>query len=978
MVLIKYYEINGQCCQNQCHKHFYYKTCLIFIFIVSIVNSRKNDKRVFDNDFVFQETQSPDSNSYNRLEYDDNFLEDDTFYSIKPTSNKNLIRAKQFSLNKPREERVLNTIYNNYSEEKTSCDQNICTNGIFKWHKSKTKNIYVGGIFPMIGGWPGGQSCLPSAIMALNEVNLNASILPDYKINLNWFNSECNPGKGISNLYEMIFHKKRKQDDVIMVLGPGCSDVSSSVAEVANYWNLTVLSFGSSSPALSNRKRFKTFFRTHPTAVLDNPARLSLCKKYKWKKIATLQNDKELFTSTIDNLEKEAKKFDIEILVRQTFTDDPIDAVKNLKKQDARIIVGVFYEDDARKVFCQAYKEGMIFPKYIWMIIGWYSENWYLEGDENEVKCNKTEMKMAVYGHLTTEVQMFTNDIYEKLDYGTSVIDYDENFRRFVSSEIWKSFARSFPKLDHKYKQSMQFSENYKTLLDLYERINSEYSIEIEKLGGYLERSLAYDAVWVMAYSLNKTLNHFGSLVNFNIRNYEISEYIKETMKQTNFKGISGLVTFDDQGDRLSEVKYEQLQMTPEGLKYVRLGTHFKDMFDCCKNITWGSRSSPPVDGVQHIKIIKKINSLNSIVFFIVSAINFLLGLICLIFNKKFKNKRIIMYSQPDINNVMIIGIFLCLSSVFLFGYDKSNLSVNLFNILCKIEVSILMIGFNIGYGSLFTKIWFVYTAQIEKKKNHLTEMQTQKKLKLYTLLIILTFIDLILLIVWSLKDPLQKMTIKLASEYDVKMEIIYDPEIEICKCKHEMIWIGISFSIKAIILILGLYLSYETRNAKIERINDARFVSVSIYNIVVLAMVAAPVTIIIQNQLDASFFFLAFTINICSLLTLALIFIPKVKHMIRNPYEEELNEICLNETKDQESKDKYFKTLKENDELNDIISKREQFLKAIEAILNGTDREDSTSLTNRNKILVNNTNSNRMINFGILAVKNQTNETIF
>ena len=69
--------------------------------------------------------------------------------------------------------------------------------------------------------------------------------------------------------------------------------------------------------------------------------------------------------------------------------------------------------------------------------------------------------------------------------------------------------------------------------------------------------------------------------------------------------------------------------------------------------------------------------------------------------------------------------------------------------------------------------------------------MQTQKKLKLYTLLIILTFIDLILLIVWSLKDPLQKMTIKLASEYDVKMEIIYDPEIEICKCKHEMIWIG-------------------------------------------------------------------------------------------------------------------------------------------------------------------------------------------
>ena len=55
-----------------------------------------------------------------------------------------------------------------------------------------------------------------------------------------YFN-KCDPGKGVSNLYEMIFHKKKNQDDIVMLLGPGCSDVSSSVAEVANHWNLTVV-----------------------------------------------------------------------------------------------------------------------------------------------------------------------------------------------------------------------------------------------------------------------------------------------------------------------------------------------------------------------------------------------------------------------------------------------------------------------------------------------------------------------------------------------------------------------------------------------------------------------------------------------------------------------------------------------------------------------------------------------------------------
>ena len=91
------------------------------------------------------------------------------------------------------------------------------------------------------------------------------------------------------------------------------------------------MSFGSSSPALSDRNRFKTFYRTHPSAILDNPARLNLCKKFNWNKIATLQENKEVFASTVDNLEKEAKDFNIEISIRQTFTDDPTDAVRNLK-----------------------------------------------------------------------------------------------------------------------------------------------------------------------------------------------------------------------------------------------------------------------------------------------------------------------------------------------------------------------------------------------------------------------------------------------------------------------------------------------------------------------------------------------------------------------------------------------------------------------------------------------------------------------
>ncbi len=57
------------------------------------------------------------------------------------------------------------------------------------------------------------------------------------------------------------------------------------------------LSYGSSSPALSNSQRFPTFFRTHPSATLHNPTRVKLFQKFSWTRIATIQETQEIFTS---------------------------------------------------------------------------------------------------------------------------------------------------------------------------------------------------------------------------------------------------------------------------------------------------------------------------------------------------------------------------------------------------------------------------------------------------------------------------------------------------------------------------------------------------------------------------------------------------------------------------------------------------------------------------------------------------------
>lgn len=85
---------------------------------------------------------------------------------------------------------------------------------------------------------------------------------------------------------------------------------------------------------------------------MQNPTRIRLFEKFKWKKITIIQSVEEVFTSTAKDLEEQCRGKGIRV-ERQSFYGDPTDAVKTLVRQDARIIVGLFYVTEARRVLCQ-------------------------------------------------------------------------------------------------------------------------------------------------------------------------------------------------------------------------------------------------------------------------------------------------------------------------------------------------------------------------------------------------------------------------------------------------------------------------------------------------------------------------------------------------------------------------------------------------------------------------------------------------
>lgn len=401
------------------------------------------------------------------------------------------------------------------------------------------QTLHIAALFPMsgTGGWIGGYGCLPAVLMALDDVNANRDLLPGYKLKLTHNDSQCNPGKAARYMYDMIYRPPKK-----IILVCGCSTVCSIVAESANMWNLIVVGYGSSSPALSDRSRFPTFFRTHPSATIHNPTRIKLFEKYGWSRVAIILETEEVFIETARDLEQRCRARNIQLLTRVSFVRQPSDAMDNLKRADPRIIIGMFYKHAARRVMCEAYKRGLYGEKYVWFLIGWYEDDWWT--DVTDLDCNYDQMKAVVEGHLTTEALVLNQD-NKKTVSGMTSKDWLKRYQ--------KELSRNPAPLNKVVPTSQKNPLEKLTTVTVQARPE-----------GYQEAPLAYDAIWAIALALNRTISDLDKLkLTIDQFNYTQTPHIKnvflDNLRKTNFLGISGEVAFSDIGDRIAWTQIEQL-----------------------------------------------------------------------------------------------------------------------------------------------------------------------------------------------------------------------------------------------------------------------------------------------------------------------------------------------------------------------------------------------------------------------------------
>ena len=191
-----------------------------------------------------------------------------------------------------------------------------------------------------------------------------------------------------------------------------------------------------------------------------------------------------------------------------------------------------------------------------------------------------------------------------------------------------------------------------------------------------------------------------------------------------------------------------------------------------------------------------------------------------------------------------------------------------------------------------------------------------------------LVAVDAVFVAVWQLVDPLKKEKIEfdLEPSDDEDDDVEYRPEIWVCRSDYQNVWLGLTYGYKGLLLILGLFLAYETRSVKVKQINDSRLVGMSIYNVAILCIITAPVTMVISDQHNATFAFVALANVFCCYLSMALVFVPKVFFIVQHPgHDPREKQEDDDEKKKQEQEAKLKKILKENELLQKDIAEKDR-----------------------------------------------------
>ncbi|XP_071835096.1 gamma-aminobutyric acid type B receptor subunit 1-like isoform X3 [Apostichopus japonicus] len=751
--------------------------------------------------------------------------------------------------------------------------------------------LYIGGMFSMTGGWDG-SGCLMAAELALEQINNRTDILPDYELKMVWGDTQCDPGKGSRLLFDHIFSDTRK----LILVGPACSRSAHPVAAAAPYWNFITVLYSATSASLSNREKYPYVYRNVPNGVnLYNGPYLWFIKNYGWRRLAVIYDPNDAFTARLEDINKRTVDINTNI-ISEVIDGEAKNLIDNLKDQDIRIIIVDAFEDEARHIFCEAYKAGFYGPDMFWALPGWYNSRWWWT-DSEDVDCTPEQVAEAVEISLPIGVDVsplsLLNNVTiagigdlafeegERLGYskisqiqGQCDIDWHLDKRhcyRFVTEKDrnWYHGLTSC-RSDGAVLVDIQSEKDIEVLARLYDTSGFSESTHYWNIG--LEVVTSYDGTSALRDTNNNTV---------------ILKYLETRQSSAGTRGCI-YIDFKD-NETLKSGNCEETRpyicRKKAEFDYVTVATYdsVSDDMIWTNGIVWPG-GDVTKDGITEFVISEVESMIPAYIYIITSSVSFLLiimALMTILFVFWFSDQSIIIRANPCVCYLTLIGIVAMASSVF---FNKPELFPDLDDnqhmILCHAQSTSASLGFILTISTLVCKIWKFY------KDKAYAQSKVVSNLQLCTAILASFGVDVGLQLLIKLLYPLNVTTKQISEEVDVTdpnhVTVYY---VRICTTGDQLIPLIITVVDKAVLLLLGLFWTIEIRQqASFKAHEEEQLIAIGIYNVLIFASCGLILSLLLQNATPTEWYVISSTLIICcAIFTWIIIFTPKVLYILKS-----------------------------------------------------------------------------------------------
>ena len=743
-------------------------------------------------------------------------------------------------------------------------------------NKTARTRLRIVGFFPHYNEslnpiWPGGFYCIPAALMAIEQIN-NANLLPGYELDFEYFDSG-----GCVRHYAVMRYLKEiasRATPPVAIIGPGCSEAALALASFSSQpgQEAVMVSYGASTPTLSNLVAFPYFLRTVHSQTFMGQAMAEFVTHFNWKSIATVYEDGLIQRSTVLSFHASFYRLDGEIDTSSTHrlsipNNNVTEQTEYLLAQTLeqikhrRIIFAFVHKEVGRCLMLHAANRKMAYPSYVWVfpqLLG----SWWVLNCTNGSKRECTAMYNDTCEHQQELINQTVNGAFH--------FSYSLNQTFDISIDSGLTVSQ--------YQKQLEIRTN--NFVDEYNRVNRvnvyDGNTKHAPCTNTSRRSTpyassTYDAVWAVARGLAVTEEKLQS-VNLSLADHaENFAYISKVLHSSilnnvSFVGASGNISFNQLGTVETPVVVKQLQWKNDTgqescLEFEVIRTFRSNSTSEAINgsaLYWNKRSeSQPTDSFppRYITLTSaKVNIALLVVVLLLTFILLIWNCGAIFVNYCFREAKDVKKTSPPLNNFIFSGHFCIIVYVIAFTIvsSVSNLEDVYYGTLCNLLPWTLSIGYSLVNGTIFLKTFRLYKVFTARKKVNYTWVRILKDECLISVIVAIVAVDIILLILFTVLTPLYKVVLE--RRIDNQLMEINAPMCVLSYEKEYYLYITIGFilGLKFFLLACVAFSAFLQLKAKIpksmELFNDSgQAFTFSLLQLVIL--LALFLTLLLFNE---------------------------------------------------------------------------------------------------------------------------------